>query len=86
MSYVCNKSMPFADLHWRTAIFFLAYGFLFDLYRIKELRVYLLMHSQNFQLKHPPPIRFAPPRPAYAFFSRGDFPTSRRADISAYYL
>ena len=48
--YVCNKSMPFADLHWRTAIFFLAYGFLFDLYRIKELRVYLLMHSQNFQL------------------------------------
>lgn len=39
-----------ADLHWRTAIFFLVYGFTFDLYRLKSLRNYLLFGSLNFQL------------------------------------
>ena len=39
-----------ADLHWRTAIFFLVYGFTFDLYRLKSLRRYLLFGGLNFQL------------------------------------
>ena len=39
-----------ADLHWRTAIFFLIYGFTFDLYRLKALRPFLLLNSKNFQL------------------------------------
>ena len=39
-----------ADLHWRTAVFFLVYGFTFDLYRLKSLRPHLLFGSQSFQL------------------------------------
>ena len=48
--YYQNRQTPLADLHWRTAVFFLGYGFLYDLFRIKELRVYLLLHTRNFLL------------------------------------
>ena len=44
------RHAPLADLHWRTAVFFLGYGFLYDLFRIKELRFYLLLHTQNYWL------------------------------------
>ena len=39
-----------ADLHWRTAVFFMIYGLTFDLYRLKSLRPLLLFGSKNFQL------------------------------------
>ena len=48
--YYQNRQAPLADLHWRTAIFFLVYGFTFDLYRLKSLRQYLLFGGMNFQL------------------------------------
>ena len=48
--YWQDKTLPHADLHWRTAIFFLFYGFTFDLYRLKSLRHYLLFGGLNFQL------------------------------------
>lgn len=48
--YRQNRQAPLADLHWRTAVFFLGYGVLYDLFRIKELRIYLLLHTQNFWL------------------------------------
>lgn len=48
--YRSNRHAPLADLHWRTAVFFFGYGFLYDLFRIKELRFYLLLHTQNFLL------------------------------------
>lgn len=48
--YQTQRDHADADLHWRTAIFFLVYGFTFDLYRLKSLRSYLLFGSLNFQL------------------------------------
>lgn len=48
--YQTQRDHVDADLHWRTAIFFIAYGFMFDLYRIKSLRHYLLIGGINFQL------------------------------------
>lgn len=48
--YSQNKTAACADLHWRTAVFFVVYGFAFNLYRIKSLRPHLLFGSLNFQL------------------------------------
>ena len=48
--YLTQRDHADADLHWRTAIFFLIYGFTFDLYRMKALRPFLLLNSLNFQL------------------------------------
>lgn len=48
--YQTQRDHADADLHWRTAIFFLVYGFTFDLYRLKSLRQYLLFGGMNFQL------------------------------------
>ena len=48
--YQTQRDHADADLHWRTAIFFLAYGFTFDIYRLKSLRPYLFFGSKNFQL------------------------------------
>ena len=48
--YQTQRDHADADLHWRTAIFFIIYGFTFDLYRLKSLRNYLLFGSINFQL------------------------------------
>ena len=48
--YQTQRDHADADLHWRTAIFFLVYGFTFDLYRLKSLRQYLLFGSKSFQL------------------------------------
>ena len=48
--YQTQRDHADADLHWRTAIFFILYGFTFDLYRLKSLRSYLLFGSLNFQL------------------------------------
>ena len=48
--YQTQRDHADADLHWRTAIFFLVYGFTFDLYRLKSLRSYLLFGGLNFQL------------------------------------
>ena len=48
--YSQNKQERLAYLHQRTALFFIFYGFLFDLYRLKSLRFLLLMNTQNYQL------------------------------------
>lgn len=48
--YQTQRDHADADLHWRTAVFFLVYGFTFDLYRLKSLRQYLLFGGMNFQL------------------------------------
>ena len=48
--YQTQRDHADADLHWRTAIFFLVYGFTFDLYRLKSLRQHLLFGGMNFQL------------------------------------
>ena len=48
--YQTQRDHADTDLHWRTAIFFLVYGFTFDLYRLKSLRHYLLFGGLNFQL------------------------------------
>ena len=48
--YQTQRDHADADLHWRTAIFFLVYGSTFDLYRLKSLRHYLLFGGLNFQL------------------------------------
>ena len=48
--YQTQRDHVDADLHWRAAIFFIIYGFTFDLYRLKSLRNYLLFGGINFQL------------------------------------
>ena len=48
--YQTQRDHADVDLHWRTSVFFILYGFTFDLYRLKSLRNYLLFGSQNFQL------------------------------------
>lgn len=48
--YQTQRDHADADLHWRSAVFFLVYGFTFDIYRLKSLRSYLLFCGLNFQL------------------------------------
>ena len=48
--YQTQRDHADADLHWRSAVFFIVYGFTFDLYRLKSLRQYLLFGGLNFQL------------------------------------
>lgn len=48
--YQTQRDHADTDLHWRTAVFFLGYGFLYDLFRINVLRFSLLLHTQNYWL------------------------------------